>query len=109
MEELGQKNELTRLSQVEWEYKNLELKIKSAEESLNQLMEQQDLLTETVLARQQAIKEQEQAIQGLKDQIEKIKKEANQENIKPFVKIQKIIHSGTMIKGRRPLWSLIRT
>ena len=101
MEELGQKNELTRLSQAEWEYKNLELKIKSAEESLNQLMEQQDLVTETILARQRAIKEQEQAIQGLNDQIEKIKQEADQENIKPFVKIQQVIHSGTMIKGKQ--------
>ena len=101
IKELEQKNELTRLSQVEWEYKNLELKIKSAEESLNQLMEQQDQVTETILARQRSIKEQEQAIQGLNDQIEKIKQEANQENIKPFVKIQQIIHAGTMIKGKQ--------
>jgi uncharacterized protein (DUF342 family) len=101
IEELGQKNELTRLTQAEWEYKNLELKIKAAEESLDQLMEQQDLVTETVLARQRAIKEQEQAIQGLNDQIEKIKKEANQENIKPFVKVQQGIHTGTMIKGKQ--------
>jgi hypothetical protein len=101
MEELGQKNELTRLSQVEWEYKNLELKIKAAEESLNQLMEQQDLVTETVLDRQRAIKEQEQAIQGLNDQIEKIRKEANEENIKPFVRIKQVVYSGTMIKGKQ--------
>jgi len=101
IKELEQKKELTRLSQVEWEYKNLELKIKSAEESLNQLMEQQDQVTETILARQRSIKEQEQAIQGLNDQIEKIKQEANQENIKPFVKIQQIIHAGTMIKGKQ--------
>ena len=101
MEELGQKNDLTRLSQAEWEYKNLEQKIKAAEESLNQLMEQQDQVTETILAHQRAIKEQEQAIQGLNDQIEKIKKEASQENIKPFVKIKQIIYSGTMIKGKQ--------
>ena len=101
MEALGQKNELTRLSQVEWEYKNLELKIKSAEESLNQLMEQQDQVTETILARQRDIKEQEQAIQGLNDQIERIKKEANEENIKPFVRIKQVIYSGTMIKGKQ--------
>jgi uncharacterized protein len=101
IEELGQKNELTRLSQVEWEYKNLELKIRSAEESLNQLMEQQDQVTETILARQRAIKEQEQAIQGLNDQIEKIKKEANQENTKPSVKVKQVIHTGTMIRGKR--------
>jgi len=101
IKELEQKNELTRLSQVEWEYKNLELKIKSAEESLNQLMEQQDQVTETILARQRSIKEQEQAIQGLNDQIEKIKQEATQENIKPFVKVQQVIHTGTMIKGKQ--------
>ena len=101
IEELGEKNELTRLSQVEWENKNLELKIKSAEESLNQLMEQQDLVTETMLAHQQAIKEQEQAIQGLHDQIEKMKHEANEENLKPFARIKQVIHSGTMIRGKQ--------
>jgi len=101
IEELGQKNELTRLSQAEWEVKNLELKIKSAEESLNQLMEQQDQVTETILARQRAIKEQEQAIQGLNDQIEKIKQEASRESIKPFVKIQQVIHAGSVIKGKQ--------
>ncbi|RPH86685.1 MAG: DUF342 domain-containing protein [Desulfobacteraceae bacterium] len=101
IEELKQKNELTRLSQAEWEYKNLELRIKSAEESLNQLMEQQDQGTETILARQRAIKEQEQAIQGLNDQIEEIKQEAGRENIKPFVKVQQVIHTGTVIKGKQ--------
>ncbi len=101
MEELGQKSDLTRLSQVEWEYKNLELKIKSAEESLNQLMEQQDQVTETILTHQRAIKEQDQAIHGLNDQIENIKKESSQENIKPFVKIKQVIHAGTMIKGKQ--------
>ncbi len=101
IEELGKKNELTRLSQVEWENKNLELKIKSAEESLNQLMEQQDLVTETILAHQQAIKGQEQAIQEINGQIEKIKQEANEENIKPFAKIKQVIHSGTMIRGKQ--------
>ena len=101
IEELGQKNELTRLSQAEWEVKNLELKIKSAEESLNQLMEQQDQVTETILARQRAIMEKIQAIQGLNDQIETIKQEADQENIKPFVKVHQIIHTGTMIKGKQ--------
>ena len=101
MEELRQKDDLTHLSQVEWEYKNLELKIKAAEESLNQLMEQQDLVTESVLDRQRAIKEHDQAIQGLNEQIEKIKKEANEENIKPFVKIKQVIYSGTMIKGKQ--------
>jgi uncharacterized protein len=101
MEELGQKDELTRLSQLEWEYKNLEIKIKAAEESLNQLMEQQDQVTETILACQRAIKEQEQAIQGLNDQIEKIKKEADEEKIKPFVKIKQVIYTGTVIKGKQ--------
>jgi uncharacterized protein (DUF342 family) len=101
MEELKQKNELTRLSQAEWEYKNLESRIKSAEESLNQLMEQQDQGTETILARQRAIKEQEQAIQGLNDQIEKIRKEANEENIKPFVRIKQVVYTGTVIKGKQ--------
>jgi hypothetical protein len=101
IEELGKKSELTRLSQAEWEVKNLELKIKSAEESLNQLMEQQDQVTETILARQRAIKEQEQAILGLNDQIEKIKQEASRESIKPFVKIQQVIHAGSVIKGKQ--------
>jgi uncharacterized protein (DUF342 family) len=101
LEELGQKNELSRLSQAEWEYKNLESKIKAAEESLNQLMEQQDLVTETILALQQAIKEQDQAIQGINDQIEKMKQEANEEKIKPFAKINQVIHSGTMIRGKQ--------
>ncbi|HSO72501.1 MAG TPA: FapA family protein, partial [Thermodesulfobacteriota bacterium] len=101
IEELKKKNELARLSQAEWEAKNLESKIKSAEESLNQLMEQQDQVTETILARQRAIKEQEQAIEGLNGQIEKIKNEANQENIKPFLKIRQDIHAGTMIKGKK--------
>jgi chromosome segregation ATPase len=101
LEELEQKNELTRLSQAEWEYKNLESKIKAAEESLNQLMEQQDLVTETILALQQAIREQDQAIQGINDQIEKIKQEANEEKIKPFVKIKQVIHAGTMIRGKQ--------
>jgi uncharacterized protein (DUF342 family) len=101
MEELGQKKELTRLSQAEWEYKNLELKIKSAEESLNHLMEQQDQVTETILARQRAVKEQDQVIQGLNDQIEKIKTEADQETSKPFVKVKQVIHGGTMVKGQQ--------
>jgi hypothetical protein len=101
IEALEQKKELARLSQAEWEYKNLELKIKSAEGSLNQLMEQQDQITETILARQRAIKEQEQAIQGLNEQIEKIKQEAYQENLESFVKVRQDIHAGTKIKGKQ--------
>jgi len=98
---IGAKERVDPPVQMEWEYKNLELKIRAAEESLNQLMEQQDLVTETVLDRQRAIKEQEQAIQGLNDQIEKIRKEANEENIKPFVKIKQVVYTGTTIKGKQ--------
>jgi uncharacterized protein len=100
-EALEQKNDRSRLSQVEWEYNNLDLKIKAAEESLNQLMEQQDQVTETILAHQRGIKEQEQAIQEFRDQIEKIKVEAGRENSKPFVKVLQVIHSGTLIKGKQ--------
>ena len=100
IEELTQKNELTRLSQAEWENKNLELNIESAEISLNLLMDQQDQVVETILARQKAIKEDDQAILGLTAQIEKIKQEASQENIHSFLKVQQIIHAGTMIKGK---------
>ena len=101
IEALRKKNELTRLSQVEWEFNNLELKIKSAEESLNQLMKQQDQIAETILARQKAHKEQEQAIQGFYDQIENIKKEAHQEKMMPFIKVHRVIYSGTVIKGKQ--------
>jgi uncharacterized protein len=100
-EELEQKNDLAHLSQVEWEYSNLQSKIKAAEDSLNQLMGQQDQVTETILARQRGIKEQEQAIQGLNDLIEKTKEEANRENLKPFIKVLQVIHSGTLIKGKQ--------
>jgi uncharacterized protein len=100
-EALEQKNDLSRLSQVEWEYKNLELKIRAAEESLNQLMEQQDQITETILTREKGIKEQEQAIQGFKEQIEKIKEEAIREDLKPSVKVLQVIHSGTAINGKQ--------
>ncbi len=101
LEELRQKNELARLSQAEWEYRNLERKIKSVEGSLNQLLEQQDQVTETILAQQRAIEEQEQAIQGRKAQIERIKQEANQANLESFVKVRQIIHVGTTIKGKQ--------
>ena len=100
-EALEQKNDRSRLSQVEWEYNNLALKIKAAEETLNHLMEQQDQVTETILAHQRGIKEQEQAIQGLNEEIEKINQAADQETIKPFVKVQQVIHGGTMIKGKQ--------
>jgi hypothetical protein len=101
IEELAEKKDFELLSEVEGDYKNLERTAKAAEEPLNQLMEQQDQVVEDILARQKAVKEHERAILGLAAQIEKIKKEADQDTLFPFLKVQQVIHAGTTIKGKQ--------
>jgi uncharacterized protein len=104
--ELEGKNDLTRLTQVRWEYESLGKKIRGAEESLNQLMEEQDQNTEKILSAQKEIAQLDQSIPNLEQEIQRIRRESEAETIDPVLKVRQTICAGTVIKGRHACLAL---
>ena len=99
IEELRNKKDLARLTQVENELRDLEAKIKATEKPLNSLMDKQGQITEKISGLNQETRELEKVVKDLDNEVQviteglKIKKGISE------VKVYQMIYSGTTIQG----------
>jgi uncharacterized protein (DUF342 family) len=95
----GTKSNPSQLSLIENEIKSLREKIKTAEERLNLLMDQQDRTTEKILTLNQEMKESGKSIDELNQEIQAISEKLKSQKGNASVKVLRQIFSGTVIKG----------
>ena len=94
-EQLRSKKELANLAQIEQELKNLEGRIKGAEEPLMNLMDQQTEITDKISNLNETGQKLEEDVRDLENQIQ-----ACDEGGDPSVKVRDSILSRTLIQGR---------
>jgi uncharacterized protein (DUF342 family) len=98
IEELKTGGDSAKLSQAKRELKKIEDKMKSWEEALKKLMEQQDQVTDTISTLQIQAENLDTGIQGLNSQIHRTMDDSLNKETAP-VKVLKQIYSGTTLEG----------
>jgi uncharacterized protein (DUF342 family) len=99
IEALKGENDLVRLAEAEAELKNLEEKVRSVQEPLGKLLDQQDQDTDRISAFQVQIQELDQAIQALEDEILATIERSKIDVGVPVAKVHHLIFSGTTVEG----------
>jgi len=97
--ELRGKNKPGELALAEQELERLKEEIKSSDEPLQKLMDQEDQFSEKISALQLQIQEAESIIQGLRQRIEKDIEDGGAKET-PSVKVLKQIYDGTILEGQ---------
>jgi uncharacterized protein (DUF342 family) len=99
IEELRNKKDLARLTQVESESRDLEAKVKATEKPLNSLMDKQDQITEKISGLNQEAQELEKAVKDLDNEVQGMTEGLRDKKGVLEVKVYQMIYSGTLIQG----------
>jgi chromosome segregation ATPase len=98
MEELKEKNDLSKLTQTRLELERLEEKVRSAEEPLKKLMDKEDLIMEKISALQSQIKDSDRGIDAIQSEMKRALEESQTKEI-PTVRVIEKIFPGTILES----------
>lgn len=99
MEELREKNDLSKVAQARLELEKLDEKVRSAEEPLKKLMEKEDLIMEKISGLQSQIKDVDRVIDTIQSEMKKALEESQKKEIPTIQVIEKIFPGTTLESG----------